>query len=554
MFIKLNISKDFVSLPDRFTFPFSYEPHPIAFAAAQDLQHYLLNEEVDLNHDFGHETSPEGLGKMFGVLVVENGVGELGYISAYSGKVGGSNRHDRFVPPVFDMLDENGFYRRGEEEINDINRRIVSLENEEKFLSVLSTYERDKAEAEVFLTDLKSRHKRAKEHRKALRTKAEQTLTAEDASKVIESLNTESAIHHFEWKDASRHWRNRLEESRQGVEVHQKVIDELKEERKRRSANLQKRLFDQYVFLNYLGEIKSLAEIFNTSDELFPPSGAGECAAPKLLQFAFKHKYRPIALAEFWWGKSPSSEIRKHGHVYPACHGKCGPILGHMLKGLPLDENPMQLKPAAEDEIATLYEDEYLAIIHKPAGVLSVPGKDDVSSVYHCMRKRYPQATGPLIVHRLDMSTSGLMIIALSMEVYQNLQKQFTDRKVKKRYVAILEGVLESDSGLIDLPLRVDLDDRPRQLVCFEHGKPAKTQWKVISKTNKETRVYFYPITGRTHQLRVHAAHPLGLNTPIKGDDLYGNRADRLYLQALALEFLHPVTGEVIRVKGEEEF
>ena len=259
-------------------------------------------------------------------------------------------------------------------------------------------------------------------------------------------------------------------------------------------------------------------------------------------------------MAEFWWGQSPKSEVRKHQQFYPACTGKCEPILKHMLKDIPLEDNPFKTNPAEGKTLEIVYEDDNLAVVNKPAEFLSVPGKDITDSVWSRVKSLYPDASGPLIVHRLDMSTSGLLLIAKSATVYKNLQAQFIQRKVKKRYIALLDGILNDSKGVIDLPLRVDLDNRPNQMVCFEYGKPAQTEWEVIGQKNNQTLVHFYPITGRTHQLRVHAAHQLGLNTPIVGDDLYGTKANRLHLHAESITFSHPITKESITVTVAADF
>ena len=297
-----------------------------------------------------------------------------------------------------------------------------------------------------------------------------------------------------------------------------------------------------------------MCAIFQETTQVTPPAGAGECATPKLLHYAFKHDLKPLAMAEFWWGASPKSEIRKHQNFYPACQGKCQPILEHMLEGMSLDDNPLLINPALGKTIDIIYQDEVMLVINKPAEFLSVPGKRIEDSVYLRIKQSFPKATGPLIVHRLDMSTSGLMVIALSKEAHKELQKQFIKRTVKKRYVALLEGLIKEDSGIIDLPLRVDLDDRPRQLVCYEHGRQAQTEWQVIERKKHQTKIYFYPVTGRTHQLRVHSAHIKGLNMPIVGDDLYGNKGARLHLHAETLEFTHPTTKELMHFQIDVEF
>lgn len=541
------------ALPERFTFPFYYEPHPLSMLAADELKNYL-DEQNEWEHNFWLDEHQGGIGKMFGVLVVQNSSGEIGYLAAFSGKLAGGNHHSRFVPPVFDMLTEEGFYKRGEEQLNAMNRKIEQLECDSAFLNLKKLLEEETQNAEKSIQDFKKELKIAKEARDIRRKDAEISLSTAEFEALKEVLNKESIYLHFRLKDLTTACKQRIADVQERLNQYFNEINLLKEERKRQSAQLQQQLFDQYTFLNQRLEEKSLWDIFHVSNGILPPSGAGECAAPKLLQYAFQHGLKPVSMAEFWWGQSPSSEVRKHGMFYPACKGKCEPILAHMLDGIEMDENPMLINPAFGKELEIVYEDDYLVVVNKPAEFLSVPGKQIDDSVFSRMKKLYPKATGPLIVHRLDMSTSGLLVIAKTKEIHQNLQSQFIKRKVKKRYSALLEGIVGGDEGFIDLPLRVDLDDRPRQLVCYEYGKPAQTQWQVVNRFDTTTKIHFFPITGRTHQLRVHASHPLGLNMPIKGDDLYGNKADRLYLHAESLEFKHPITGEIMHIIAQAPF
>lgn len=306
--------------------------------------------------------------------------------------------------------------------------------------------------------------------------------------------------------------------------------------------------------LNAKGERKDLCELFKSTPQGFPPSGAGECALPKLLQYAYSSDLTPLAMGEFWWGMSPKDEIRHHGHFYPSCKGKCEPILRHMLIGLDIENNPLEDNIHQHTPLDILYEDDSLLVVNKPAGMLSVPGKNDLDSIFQRLRILYPHATGPIIVHRLDMATSGLLLAAKTKEVHQKLQALFEERKIKKRYTALLEGELSFTHGTISLPLCLNPLDRPRQMVDFTHGKEAVTYYETMGYENGKTRVYFYPLTGRTHQLRVHAAHSQGLNHPIVGDELYGWKSDRLYLHAAELEFLHPVTQKIIHITKEADF
>ena len=554
-FIPFQNSIESIELPNRFTFPFYYDPHPLAIIAAKEIQEHIKTQK-DWDHNFGIEEGKEGLviGKMFGVLVVENNQGQLGYLAAFSGKLAGENHHPYFVPPVFDILDKDGFFRKGEEIVNQINAELENAEKDPAFAELNSRFMQESEQVATAMAELKFKIKSGKQARKILRQKAEKELSEEVRVIVFESLRKESLKEQYFLKDQTIRWKDSLANLESQVNTYKKKIEELREERKVKSSSIQKEIFEKYYFLNQAGEQKSLFTIFTQNTELNPPAGAGECAAPKLIQYAFLHGLKPIALAEFWWGQSPASEVRKHKQFYPACRGKCEPILAHMLEGIEMDENPMLTNPAEGKELEIVYEDESLLVVNKPAEFLSVPGITIYDSVYARMKLRYPDATGPLIVHRLDMSTSGLLLIAKSKEIHKKLQRQFINQIVKKRYIALIEGVIEEDEGVIELPLRVDLDDRPRQMVCYEHGKKAKTLWKVHSRLENQTRIYFYPVTGRTHQLRVHAAHINGLNAPIIGDDLYGTKGERLHLHAEQIEFKHPVTRETMILRVDPKF
>ncbi|NOQ14457.1 MAG: RNA pseudouridine synthase [Methyloprofundus sp.] len=547
-------SIDSYPLPELFTFPFYYQPHPLCLLAAKELQSHLETQQ-QWQHNFGITGDKEtAIGKMFGVLLVQNKSGEIGYLAAFSGKIAGKNQLPKFVPPVFDMLAEDGFFMAGQSEINRISEQIKHLEQNPQIAELETLL---KAERDASLLHIKAHRERMIEGRKSRkfrRITAEKELHADDFLQFKDQLGKESIQAKNQLRDLTIYWDERVQTAEQNLQQCTAKLSALKKQRKELSASLQQKLFDQYRFLNVKGIAKSLCDIFKDTAQLTPPSAAGECAAPKLLQYAFKWGMKPLAMAEFWWGESPKSEIRKHLNFYTACHGKCQPILGHMLEGIKMDANPLLSNPAAGKTLEIVYQDEVMLVINKPPEFLSVPGKNIEDSVYLRIKQSYPRATGPLIVHRLDMSTSGLMLIALSKEAHKSLQRQFIKRTIKKRYVALLEGLLKGDTGIIDLPLRLDLDDRPRQLVCHEHGKPAKTQWKVIERKNNQTKVYFYPITGRTHQLRVHSAHLKGLNMPIVGDDLYGNKANRLHLHAEYLEFSHPVTRELMSFQLDAKF
>ncbi|MDB9025498.1 RluA family pseudouridine synthase [Parabacteroides distasonis] len=528
-----------IPLPERFTYPFHYTPHPLCVIAAEETQAYL-KERTEWREELQ-------AGKMFGVLVVRTPAGEVGYLAAFSGNLAGKNVHPFFVPPIYDLLQPDGFFRQEEERINEINARIRTLQAspalEDARLRLQSTIEY----CDFVLQAAKDLMKKRKEERDRLR---QFPLTEEETALLIKESQHMKAAH----KLTKKSLRSILEEDQAKVDRLEQEIEQLKQERKRRSAALQRKLFEQFRILNARGEVKDLCELFAPTYQGAPPAGAGECAAPKLLQYAYQHQLEPIAMAEFWWGDSPKTEIRHHGYYYPACKGKCEPILHHMLQGLRVDENPLLADSHRETKLDILYEDDYLLVINKPEGMLSVPGKGDVDSVYQRLSILYPEATGPIIVHRLDMATSGLLLAAKTKEAHQNLQAQFKNRTIQKRYIALLEGEVPQDEGEIRLPLCPDPLDRPRQIVSEKFGKPAFTRYRVLERTSGKTLIAFYPQTGRTHQLRVHAAHPLGLHCPILGDELYGRKAERLYLHAEYLAFTHPITSERIEIQKSPAF
>ncbi len=540
-------------LPTQLSYPFYYEPHPLALLAAEEVKVYLENQN-EWTHNFGFEGQDKAtaIGKMFGVLVVKNSFGQLGYLAAFSGKLAESNQFDVFVPPVFDTLAEEGFYKQGEALNNETNAKLLECETNPDYLALLEERKRTIGDASRTIEELKTRIRHGKKARKAIRTSLDEH--APNRLEVLEDLRRESIKEQYTLKDVKWSFDLALKNIEEKIAVHDRIILALKEERKTRSSVLQQQIFTQYSFLNARKESKSLGEIFSSATFATPPAGAGECAAPKLFHYAFTHNLQAITMAEFWWGQSPKGEVRVHGQYYPACRGKCEPILGHMLTGLNVESNPMLVNPAEGKSLSIVFEDDSIIVINKPAEFLSVPGKSIDDSVYSRIRDMYPDADGPLLVHRLDMSTSGILLAAKNREAHRKLQDQFIRRKVSKRYVALLDGIVEKDEGSIDLPLRVDLDDRPRQMVCNTYGKSARTNYTVIERVNGKTRIYFYPVTGRTHQLRVHSAHSLGLNCPIVGDDLYGLRGDRLCLHAESLTFKHPKSGEMMAFQLDPEF
>ena len=562
--------------------PLDYEPHPLCIQACREVQEMLARRK-----DWQEEIAR---GKMFGVLIVENvktdtDVPKWGYLAAYSGQIGGRSDWEDFVPAVFDYLQPDGYFKTHEAEISRINQSISHLEKDERMKEARTLIRQLQEERKRTIAAYQEKMKEAKAKRDS-RREAGNLSEAEEAEMIRESQFMKAELRRLK-KSLSE--KTALETE---FEDYQENILRLKQLRKQLSDALQQWLFSQFRMLNQEGESKDLLEIFRDEAlkeypqaaiatsriaalKMVPPAGSGECCEPKLLQYAYQHGYKPLQMAMFWWGESPKEEIRHHLQFYPACNGKCKPILHWMLPPSVFEspasaENgiggqkgpfPKQVEMLYE-QVETLYEDCELTVIHKPAGLLSVPGKDAAQpSVYALMRRKYPEATGPLIVHRLDMATSGLMIIAKTEFAYHRLQKEFLNHRVQKKYIAIISekeisGKDIPEKGIISLPLMPDYLDRPRQIVDHEQGKEAITEYEVLEPVDdSHLRIALYPKTGRTHQLRVHCAHQEGLNAPILGDPLYGNeKAARLHLHAEEITFEHPLTGKKMTITRKADF
>lgn len=529
-----------IALPEAFTWPFHYVPHALSVIAAEEVKSYLATR-LDWSEEIAR-------GKMFGVLVVEDGNGELGFLSAFSGNLAGSNCHDYFVPPIYDMLQPGDFFRRGEAEISSINAQILSIEQNADYLSAKRELDVATANAESTLSELKATLVERKKGRDMRRKEGEK-----DDALILESQRDNADL-----QRTKRALKECVAKCAERCDIYVRQLAELKGERQQRSATLQMQLFEQFRILNSRGEVKTLVELFAPTPQIIPPAGAGECAAPKLLQYAYLNGYKPIAMAEFWQGASPRGEVRHHDAFYPACNGKCKPILLFMLEGLNVEPNPLCNITPPEPRV--LWEDRWLVAIDKPCGMLSVDGKSGVRSVEEWAKERYPDITSPMIIHRLDQSTSGILLLAKDKDTHKAMQVQFIRRTVKKIYTAIVDGCVCQDSGRIDLPIKLDYDNRPRQMVAPD-GKRAITEYRVLQREESRTRIEFCPITGRTHQLRLHSAHALGLNAPIVGDEIYGvvgkvdsQKASRLYLHASYLKFVHPHTGIETIIDSSAEF
>ena len=579
-------------------------PRALAFVAARRVAAYV-EQHSEL-------TAGEVCGKMYGVLVVEAPGGCLAFLAAHSGLLGGRNDWPFFVPPVFDAQQPDGHFKTKEREISGMNRRIAELMQRPQLFEARQRLEQVRQQTGRVIAREREEVKARKARRDTMRREQPQMDDATKAMLIRESQHDKAQLRRL-----MKSCEVSVAEHQEALDVLEREIEALKRERREGSDALQRWLFDQYVMLNAKGMRRTLIDIFARFNGTLPPAGAGDCCAPKLLQFAYAHNLRPVSLAEFWLGAPPPTEVRRHLQFYPPCRSKCYPILQFMLQGLdaplpgaeevyPLREegrgttndekgslddkasigtNEAHADKASFDDngfldaqghiykkcgasLHIIYEDEQMAVVSKPSGMLSVPGKSCRLSVESIVREHYGIAADvPVIVHRLDMDTSGLLLIARTREAHKALQQQFLDHTVSKSYLALLEGVPHegltgehvvwhsSHTGTITLPLRPDLDDRPRQLVDFVHGKPAVTCFRLLKVIDGHQLIALTPVTGRTHQLRMHCAHHLGLNCPILGDPLYGNAiepsahiAQRPYLHAEQITFRHPSSGKIVPI------
>lgn len=545
---------------DGFTNPFRYIPDSLVMRAGQIVID-RLNEWSALP-DGTHLREIErsfAEGKMLGVLVCatassDNSTGnsEIGFIAGFSGSVRGGDglatcTVEGFVPPIIDLTCPDGYFKKEEAEISRLNKELDSLTSSDEFSQLKLELKRAEAERDAELEGLQTQIRQSKVQREEIRKN-----TTDPA--ILEELIRESQFQKAELKRAKDRWKETIAEiSARLIDIEDR-ISEIKADRSSRSDALQKWIFENAAVLNANGECLSIWEVFS-KDDLIPPGGTGDCAAPKLLNYAYQHGLTPLAMGEFWYGKSPDTAVRSHGHFYPSCTSKCGPLLGFMMRGLDIcteaDTTCHNSKEGQTSGLKHIYEDESIIIIEKPSGMPSVPGLDGRISALEILGEQYHA------VHRLDMDTSGVMIFAKTAEAAVNLRKQFEEHTVRKIYRA---RISKTDSGIsaetitagsIDLPLSPDYDERPRQKVDFIQGKSAHTDYEVVSNNPDGTSdILLYPQTGRTHQLRVHCSHHLGLKRPILGDLLYGSHSvnsasdhtQRLCLHALSITFIHPTS------------
>ncbi len=518
-----------------FTYPFAYTPDPRC-QEAKEIVKKELEERDELQEDIRN-------GKMFGVLVCENAEGRQGFIASFSGTLGGRSHQKWFVPPMLDYEQQDGVFKTEEASISELNRAISQRENDNRYVEQKKAITEKVAESALTISELKKRYAEHRQERKKLRT---------EHPEMKDELDRQSQFEKAEIKRTAARLDEELSALRDSIAKYETETEALKTERKRRSNVLQRWLFSRMKAHCADGALLSVWDIFQFAGKSVPPSGTGECAAPKLLNYAFAHKYKPISMAEFWMGTSPKGEIRIEGQFYPACNQKCGPLLSRMMRGMDIEANPLE-KSAVGRPLKILYEDEWLLIVDKPYGLMTVsdvPTQETLMTQVCAIRN----IEGPGYVHRLDMATSGIVVIAKDKETHQAMQHLFENREIKKRYVAIVEGRPKEQRGTIRLPLIPNIDDRPRQMVDFIRGKEAMTEYETIETNGATTRLLLYPLTGRTHQLRIHLASPLGLGCPIVGDNLYGHLGARLMLHSDAIWFIHPRTKKAVHISCTAEF
>ncbi|WP_375767552.1 RluA family pseudouridine synthase [Archangium gephyra] len=542
-------------VPLRLTDPFAPSPpHALARRAAEELQRLLRHGGLASGLDLGALDAP-GQGKMFGVLVVAAPDGRVGYLRGFSGMLDGRWEVDGFAPPLFDSIARDAFLPAGEAELRALGERHAELTGGEGALELRARLAEMTERHGAAIAGMRARH----EANRGLRHDARQRLANGEAGDderraALHTLGQESradAAERQQLEAAHQQEREVLVSALRALDTQRTGIEH---QRAERSRQLWRQIAESYVIPNARGESRPLGALFAPEP---PPGGAGDCAAPKLLAQAYRHGLRPLALAEFWWGAPPLTGGRLAGVYYPACRSKCGGVLPYMLEGLPVALEPLPgAAPGPVDEPRIVYEDAWLLVVDKPRGLLSIPGRHESSrdSVLVRLRRRDPEASGLLVVHALEPETSGLLLLSKDPETHAALQRQFARREADRRFVAWLDGHVARDEGVIELPLRTDREDRRRQLVDPLHGKRAITEWRVTQRSGSRTRVSLWPRTWLTHQLRVHAAHPLGLGAPVTGDRLYGGDDTHLLLHSEALTFIHPHTGARLELESPAPF
>lgn len=525
---------------------------PIAEAIARGLMQQLAK-----NHPYSRE------GKMYGILLVELPNGEQRVLKAFSGLLNGDSVVDGWVPPIPGRDEIALEEARTLAELEAIKQELITL----KQLPERQQYQTLCCECDRQLLQMSDRHQDSKHQRHEKRQILCQTLADEALTIALVSLDEESRRHGIDRKLLKRQQNTVLQPIKLLIEKADARIRELKQRRKELSRHLQNSMHAAYSLTNFSGQSLSLQQLMPGGSI---PTGTGDCCAPKLLHYAATNNLKPLAMAEFWWGNSSVNPDKIQGEFYGACEERCQPLMGFLLSGL--KPNPPAPFPAREGGIrsfysgrvevtlqdkilAIIYEDEWLIVVNKPPGLLSVPGRyrDRQDSVLSRLRHLSPDV---MAVHRLDLETSGIMLLARDRQTYRQLSQQFQQRQVRKVYEAVLSGNLTIDSGAIDLPLWGAPTNRPYQTVDWQRGKPSLTHFRVMAREGNCTRVEFVPLTGRSHQLRVHAADSRGLGVTILGDRLYGCRAiaSRLHLHARELSFQHPQLGKTLHLQAQTPF
>lgn len=517
------------AVPERLDSPFCNSPAPLARVAAEALQAEL---EAGLLGE--HDAFADGAGQMFGVLVVRRRDGELGVLRAFAGTLAGQWRRDGFVPPAFDPGQRAAIESSCRADWQALEARRVAL-----------AADPDYARAAVQLAEGERQlHQRSEQLRAqlALRKAARRAAREQAGPQELARLRREGEADGRLRADDKRSAREQLLLWRAAVAVYAEPLAQLERRQQQLLEEARHACLRGYRLHGADGEVSDLLALCGERE---CPEGMGDCAGAKLLNHAFAAGEQPLALAQFWWGAEPRDQVRHHRHFYPSCRGRCRPLFARLLQGFPIGREPDHLQPFGDASApAVVFEDRHLILVDKPAELLSVPGLVSIDSVQSRLQARHPDLPQLQLVHRLDQSTSGLLLAAKTRVDHKALQRQFSERLIAKEYVALLDGEVAGESGEIELPLRVDLLDRPRQLVCHQHGRAALTRWRVLAREGGRTRVALSPVTGRTHQLRVHMAHPLGLAAPIVGDELYGKPGGRLCLHAQSLGFIHPGSGD----------
>ena len=486
-------------------------------------------------------------GKMLGVIICEDEQGNLGVIKAFSGYFAGEKEVTGWVKQIPGYSVIAMAEKLTLQKLDDIKQQLIHLQT----LPIREKYQQLKEQREQQKQELRAIHRQRKQFRDLQRKELPENLTGTELKEKIHQLQQESRRDDWERRKLNHEWQERLQLLEEEISFADKQIQQLKRERKEVSQQLQEQMQTAYTLTNFAGNSLSIGKLMGRT---FIPTGTGDCCAPKLLHHCATNNFKPLAMAEIWWGETSPNGDKVAGQFYPACEERCQPLMGFLLSGLP---SPPKIDRSLS--IPIIYEDDCLLAVNKPSGLLSVSGRgsDKFDSVVARFRQIATDKSNLYLkaIHRLDQDTSGILLLAKNEETYLHIAQQFAQREVKKIYEAIVNGIVKEPEGAIDLPLWGNPQSRPRQEVNYEQGKPSISNYRVLTKGRTTTRIEFMPVTGRTHQLRVHAL--VGLGFAIKGDRLYGNKSendDRLYLHAREIFLTHPSTKQTIYLKSDTPF